>query len=106
PDEQGPSSKRTRGEEQKEGSGEERKGEGRDPTAVGDGEEDPGDQGFEEGQHGERRPPQPERHQARRGHAVILRRASARGVAGSQSTTWATRRSWATRFARSMARIR
>src|SRR5438046_1921119 len=40
------------------------------------------------------------------GRAIILPKASASGVAGSQSMTRAIRRSWAIRFARSIARIR
>src|SRR5437667_37822 len=44
--------------------------------------------------------------QAARGHVPILRRASASGVAGSQSTTCATRRSCEIRLSRSIRRIR
>src|SRR6266508_2628184 len=43
---------------------------------------------------------------AGRGRVPILRKASASGVAGSQSTTWATRCSCAIRFVRSIVKIR
>src|SRR5207247_5168135 len=91
----GPSSMRAPGEEQEDEIGEEGQSEGRDPTAVGDGEEVPGDPGFEEGQGRERRPPQSGGHEARRGQAATLRSASARGAAGAGATSWARRRSGA-----------
>src|SRR5881409_479661 len=78
----------------------------RGPAAVanrGHIEDGPADQ---KGQRHDGRRPQRGRNQLGRGHVPILRRASANGVAGSQSTTCATRRSGETRLSRSMRRIR
>src|SRR5439155_19251096 len=50
----GPSSMRAPGVEQEDEIGEEVQSEGRDPTAVGAGEEVPGDRGFEGGRDGDR----------------------------------------------------
>src|SRR5881409_475587 len=82
--------------------GEQRSG----PSAVsnrGHIEHGPSDQ---EGQRHDGRGPQCGRDQLGRGHVPILLRASANGVAGSQSTTCATRRSWEIRLSRSMRKIR
>jgi len=81
------------------------KGEASNPCAVEDENEIPCDSRLQEAKEGRWCQPQGPRDQARLGRAVILRRARAKGVAGSQSTTVATRRSCRTTFARSIARI-